>query len=194
MGGGGSQEIAHIYSHVNRYDTGPGRPVLTRVSSFLFGDALPDHLDPVTEAMVRNAPEGTTYPSPTGKIGIQLETRQNVEEFRLLFEGRGYSPQFDSAVEAELNDTFGRSPHMAWHGYTVSLPPPTDRFMMSALLRIHVTFHQKDPKIPVHSGVYAVAMVFGFFNIQFSRHYALGVTTLQPDATTLVDTSVRLRL
>lgn len=194
MGGGGSQEIAHIYSHVNRYDTGPGRPVLTRVSTFVFGDTLPESLDPVTEEMVRKAPEGKTYTSPTGKIGIQLETRQDVEEFKLLFEGQGYSPQFDTGVQTELNDTFGRSPHMAWHGYTVSLPPPTDRFTMSALMRIHVAF-QRDPASPSgHSGVYAVAMVFGFFNIRFSRHYALGVTTLQPDAKTLVDTSVRLRL
>jgi hypothetical protein len=192
MGGGGSQEIAHIYSHVNRYDTGPGRDVLTRVSTFVFGDALPASLPNVTEAMVSGAPAGPTLPFPTGKIGIQLEASQKVEEFRLLFEQRGYSPQLDSAVKGELDKTFGTTPHMAWHGYKVLLPPPTDRFQMSALLRINVKF-RKDPNTNAHYGVFAVAMVFGFFKIPFTQHYALGVTTLQPDSTTLVDTSVRLR-
>lgn len=192
MGGGGSQEIAHIYSHVNRYDTGPGRDELTRVSTFVFGDALPASLPDVTEAMVRGAPAGPILPSPTGKIGIQLEASQAVEEFALLFEGQRYSPQFDSYVNDELDRTFGSSPGLKWHGYKVLLPPPTDRFKMSALLRIKVKF-KKDPNTNAHYGVYAVAMVFGFFNIPLAQHYALGVTTLQPDSTTLVDTSVRLR-
>ncbi len=188
MGGGGSQEIAHIYSHVNQYK----RPVLTRVSSFVFGESLPEFVTHVSEDMVRNAPDGTPYPSPTGKIGIQLETSQKVCEFKFLFEGLGYSTQFDPAIETELKETFGKPPHMEWHGYTVSLPPPTDRFTMAALLRIDVNFHQHgNPK--VDGGIYAVPMIFGFFNIPFSRHYALGVTTLQPDGTTMVDTSVRLR-
>ena len=192
--GGGSQEIAHIYSHVNQYDAGPGRDVLTRVSTFVFGGALPSVLPPVTEAMVTGAPPGPTLPFPTGKIGIQLEANQSVNTFRLLFEGRGYSPQLDNTVKGELDNTFGASPHMKWHGYKVLLPPPTDQFQMSALLKINVKF-KADPNSPSgHSGVYAVAMVFGFFNIPLSQHYALGVTTLQPDATTLVDTSVRLRI
>ncbi|HEV8616907.1 MAG TPA: hypothetical protein VGU22_15555 [Methylomirabilota bacterium] len=194
MGGGGSREIAHIYSHVNRYDTGPGRDVLTRVSTFVFGDSLPDLLPDVTEAMVTDALPGPTLPFPTGKIGIQLETRHTVEEFRLLFEGRRYEPQLDSSVTNELGNTFGLSPHMKWYGYKVLLPPPTDRFAMSALLRINVQFKPDAQSPSGYSGVYAVAMVFGFFNTPFSQHYALGVTTLQPDATTLVDTSVRLRL
>jgi hypothetical protein len=144
--------------------------------------------------MVTGALPGPTLPFPTGKIGIQLEASQAVEEFRLLFESRGYSPQLDSHVKAELDNTFGTSPHMKWHGYKVLLPPPTDRFQMSALLRINVKFKVDSNSPSGHSGVYAVAMVFGFFNIPLSQHYALGVTTLQPDAKTLVDTSVRLRL
>ena len=193
MGGGGSREIAHIYSHENRYDPGPD--VLTRVSTFVFGDSLPEVLPDVKEAMVTGAPPGPTMPSPTGKIGIQLEARQDVDDFFLLFEGRRYSPQFDQAVTTELGGTLGISPHLKWVGYKVLLPPPTDRFRMSALLRISKLKFKRDTNSPSgYSGIYAVAMVFGFFNIPLSQHYALGVTTLQPDAKTLVDTSVRLRL
>lgn len=194
MGGGSSIETAHIYTHVNRYDVLTGKNILTRVSSFVFGGPLPSSLPPVTEAMFTTAPMGATTPFPTGKIGIQLEARQSVDDFFLLFEGARYMPHFDNAVKTELGDTFGDSPHLKWSGYTVSLPPPTDRFVMSALLKIVVTF-KPDPGNPgVHAGIYAVPMVFGFMNIPFSQHYALGLTTLQPDSTTLVDTSVRLRL
>jgi hypothetical protein len=111
-----------------------------------------------------------------------------------LFEDRGYSPQLDSSVRDELDTTFGMSPHLIWHGYKVLLPPPTDHFKMSALMRINVRFNPDAKILGRYSGVYAVAMVFGFFTIPLSQHYALGVTTLQPDPTTLVDTSVRLRL
>jgi hypothetical protein len=189
MGGGGSQETAHIYTHVNEYK----RPVLTRVSSFLFGDTLPDFVEPVTEDMIRKAPDGPVLPFPTGKIGIQLEkASQTICEFKLLFEGQGYATQFDTAIGDELKRTFGEPPHTEWHGYTVSLPPPTDRFTMAALMRIDIKFHQHgNPK--VDGGIYAVPMIFGFYNVLFSRHYALGLTTLQPHATTKVDTSVRLR-
>lgn len=195
MGGGASLEIAHIFTHRNLYD---GR-VLTRVSTFLFArPALPDEgeVEDVDEETIMNAPVGANAPYPTGKIGIQLEANQTVEKFILRFERLRYDPQLNQAVKAELDDTFGRTPHLTWHGYTVSLPPPTDRFAMSALLRIDVKFKEvPQPGIGprVYRGVYAVPMVFGFYNVPFADHYALGLTTLQPDSVTKVDTSARIR-
>jgi hypothetical protein len=192
MGGGGSQETAHIYTHVNEYK----RPVLTRVSSFLFGDTLPEFIKPVTEGMVANATPGIPHKFPTGKIGIQIERgTQKITFFKLLFEERRYDTQYDPAIADELKKTFGEASHMEWRGYTVSLPPPTDRFTMAALMRIEINFHQHgEPGKPrVDGGIYVVPMIFGFYNILFSRHYALGLTALQPLSTTKVDTSVRLR-
>ena len=192
MGGGGSLNIAHIFTHVNEYD--PARKVLTRVSTFVFGEkVLPDELRPVTEKMVTGAPMGPTPGRPTGKIGIQLESNQDVDDFLLLFEGRRFLVQRNSAVENELRDTFGQPGGLKWKGYSVALPPPTDRFHMSALLRVSVQFKQ-NPRTGLYAGIFGVPMVFGFYAMPLAQHYALGLTTLQPDETSLVDTSVRVRL
>ena len=192
MGGGGSLNIAHIFTHVNEYE--PGKKLLTRVSTFVFGEkVLPDELRPVTETMVTGAPMGPTLGRPTGKIGIQLETSQAVDDFLLLFEGQRYLVQRDSAVENELRDTFGQPGGLRWTGYNVALPPPTDRFRMSALLRVSVHF-RRNPQTGLYAGIFGVPMVFGFYAMPLSQHYALGLTTLQPDETSRIDTSVRVRL
>jgi len=197
MGGGASLEIAHIVTHSNTYD---GR-VLTRVSTFLFArPGLPDAKDiqVVTEANIVGATPGAVLPYRTGKIGIQLEVNQKVDDFFLLFEGFRYTAQRDQSVKSELTSTFeatpGGTPHLEWHGFSVSLPPPTDRFAMSALLKIDVKFKKvPGPGLDIYRGMYAVPMVFGFYPVPFADHYALGVTTLQPDSANKVDTSVRLR-
>jgi hypothetical protein len=192
MGGGGSQNIAHIFTHVNAYD--PAKRILTRVSTFVFGEkGLPDDVGPVTEKTVTGAPMGPTLGRPTGKIGIQLETSQDVDDFVLLFEGRRFLVQRDSAVENELSETFGQPGGLKWKGYNVALPPPTDRFRMSALLRVSVQF-KRNPHTGLYAGIFAVPMVFGFYAMPLTQHYALGLTAFQPDETSLVDTSVRVRL
>jgi len=193
MGGGATLEIAHIFTHQNTYD---GK-VLTRVSTFLFSQpALPDPLTmPVLdEAAIMKVPLGTTPGFPTGKIGIQLEMDQKVDDLMLLFEGLRYPAKLDGTVKKELEDTFGKGKHLQWHGFSVALPPPTGSFQMSALLKIAVDFKELVTiGGKIYAGVYAVAMVFGFYTVPLLDHYALGLTTLQPDNTNSIDTSVRLR-
>ena len=108
MGGGASVEIAHIFTHRNRYDS--GNKLLTRVSTFVFAQpALPadGDLSDIDESAIENAPVGTTPGFPTGKIGILLEANQDVDRFLLLFETLRYPTKLDSTVRGELDDTFG---------------------------------------------------------------------------------------
>jgi hypothetical protein len=189
MGGGTSVEIGHIYTHLNKYD---GR-VLTRVSTFLFGGSLPMALQPLGINDIKNIPDGPILMSPTGKIGILVETNVKILEFKLRFENLGYTPQRDGSkggVEEQLSETFGKPGGLEWFGYTVSLPPPTSRFQMAALIRFDVKFKEHHG---VYRGIYGVPMVFGFYNVKFADHYALGLTALQPEDAMNVDTSVRLR-
>jgi hypothetical protein len=45
----------------------------------------------------------------------------------------------------------------------------------------------------LYRGIFAVPMIFGYYPVDFADHYALGLTTLQPDRANKVDTSTRLR-
>jgi len=193
MGGGTSLEIAHIYTHRNLYDGA----TLTRVSTFIFAKPnLPAeaNVQDLDEAAIMGAPLGKTPTYPTGKIGIQLEANQNVRSLVLLFEGLQYPACPDGKVESELTKTFGGGGHLKWHGWAVSLPPPTDRFEMASVLKVDVDFNKvSGPGPDLYRGIFAVPMVFGFYPVPFEDHYALGLTTLQPDRANKVDTSVRLR-
>jgi hypothetical protein len=191
MGGGASVEIAHIVTHVNRYD--PSTKILTRVSTFLFAQPAlpkPDDLKVLSEDSILKAKKGSTPGFATGKIGILLDPQHQLHNFLLLFEDLQYPVKLDSSVKQDLDETFGQG--SKWSGYSVALPPPTDRFQLHALLEINVNFnfHQKSRR---HQGLFAVPMIFGYYGVSFAEHYALGVTTLQPDETSKVDTSVRLR-
>jgi hypothetical protein len=196
MGGGGIVQICQIVTHLNDYASGgPERDdVLTRISSFHFGDAtLPvAPVKPLGEADFP-LPQGAQLPS-TGKIGILLPKNDiSIEQFLLRFEGVVYQPMQSTAqngVRDQLIRTFGERAHERWWGYEVGLPTPTGRFDLASKLRLRVG---RNAKFVRRRQLVVMPIVIGFFRQDFDVHHVLALTVLQREAGYAIDTAVRQR-
>lgn len=183
MGGGGVVQVSHIVTHVNDYD--PEAGILTRISRFYFGlDQWPPPPErPLGEADFAGPPVERRG-RPSGKIAIRLDEGLAAGAFLIRFEGTIHATIPDRAVADEATETFGGP---GWSGYLVELPRPAGRIDdLAVLLKIKGTFERR-------RRMSVASLVFGFFEVPFDTHHALGLTVLQRESAVQVDTSVRQR-
>jgi hypothetical protein len=196
MGGGGVVQVCQVITHVNDYAPGgpDGDDLLTRISSFHFGDvslpAVPDK--PLSESDFP-PPSGPQLPS-TGKIGILLPRNEiAVEQFLLRFEGVVYQPMQSTAagsVRDQLVRAFGERSREQWWGYEVGLPTPTGRFDLSSKLRLRI---QRNARFATRRQLVVMPIVIGFFRQEFDVHHVLALAVLQREAGYRIDAAVRQR-